>query len=263
MLFVLAITGLFTGAVVSEAREASMHLRSHQDAVAKVARIGSMGALGATIAHEINQPLAAIATYTDLVRREVGKDAPDVGLIAEAARKAGLQVDRAAGIIRQMRDLVRLGHHQAGRIDPALIFEESVELLQDVITQNKVRVSTRLPPDVPPVLADRIQIEQVVGNLMHNAIEAMRVLPAQQRNLRLIASAPVDGMLTMSVEDDGPGFAPQIRVDDVLSFISSKVDGLGIGLILSRTIVETHGGKLWIDRDGRGGIVRFTLRTAS
>ena len=262
LLLVLTVTGLTMGSVVTERRRAADQLRHQQEALAKVARIGSMGVLGAAIAHEINQPLSAIATYTELVRRHLVSGSPDKAIALETATKAIGQVGRVADIVQKLRDLIRLGQVEAGPYTLQQIKDETMELARADLERNGATLEMMLPMGLPSIMVDRVQIEQVLMNLIRNALDAM-ALNGQNRKLIVIEAAARPGALVeIAVRDSGPGF-PGDRIEvGLVPSTSDKVDGLGLGLILCRTIVESHGGQLWIDHGGSGGIVRFNLKAA-
>ena len=262
LLLFLAITGLAMGAVVSQQRRAQRQLRLQQEALAKVARIGSMGALGAAIAHEINQPLSAIATYADIVRSEIEKSHLLLPTAAEAARKTITQVERTADIVRRLRDLIRLGQSEVGPYSVRQIIDETKELLHDHLVRHGAMLQVMLAPDLPAMLADRLQIEQVLVNLIRNAVEATTVDPPETRIVTVQATRRAPNLIELSVHDTGPGFASEMFKAGVLPLSSTKPDGTGLGLMICKTIVEAHGGRLWVDSQGAGGVVRFTVSAA-
>lgn len=260
LLLCLAATGLLMGAVVSQQRRAERRLRLQQEALAKVARISSMGALGAAIAHEINQPLSAIATYADIVRSEIEKSEHASAVASEAARKTITQVNRAADIVRKTRNLIRLGQSEAGPYPVHQIIDETEDVLRDDLERAQARLQVIRAPDLPSVLVDRLQIEQVLVNLVRNALEAIASERAEARVVTIQAIRTEPSMVELSIHDPGPGFPEELSKDDILPFVSTKPDGLGLGLMICKTIVQAHGGRLWIDRLGPGGIVRFTVK---
>ncbi|MBS0241728.1 MAG: MASE1 domain-containing protein [Proteobacteria bacterium] len=263
LLLCLAMTGLLMGVVVSQQRRAERQLRLQQEALARVSRIGSMGVLGAAIAHEINQPLSAIATYADIVRAEIKKREVDMPVASEAAHKTIVQVARAADIVRGMRDTFRLGQSDAGPYPVRKIVDETESMLHDDIERSATRLQVILEPDLPSILADRIQIEQVLVNLIRNALDAINEGPHETRVVKLQAMRAEPNMVELSVHDSGPGFSEEMLKADVLPIASTKPDGMGLGLMICKSIVEAHGGRLWIDRQGAGGIVRFTVKAIS
>ncbi len=263
LMLVLALTGLAIGVVVSERRRAERQLRLNQEAVSRISRLGSMGELATTIAHEINQPLTAISNYTRLVKRYMETGAGNREAAVEAAGKAVAQVERTAAIIKSLRDLIRLGRSEIAPQSVQRIVRETVDLLEPNLPRGKVEIKTRIPKELPPVHADIVQVEQVLLNLLWNAFEAMREQGQNAKGVITIeASIEPPGFVEISVRDTGPGFPPGFKVAPVGPSISTKRDGLGLGLALSRSIIEAHGGRLTIGGGANGAVVRFTLRTA-
>ena len=263
LMLVLALTGLAIGVVVSERRRAERQLLLNQEAVSRISRLGSMGEIATSIAHEINQPLTAISNYTRLVKRymETGAGSRDAAI--EAAGKAVAQVERTAAIIKSLRDLIRLGRSEIAPQSLQRIVRETVDLLEPNLPRGKVAIKTRIPKELPSVLADILQVEQVLLNLLWNAIEAIEGADRSASAMIAIeAAARVPGFVEISVTDTGPGFPSDFKVSPVGPSLSTKRDGLGLGLALSRSIVEAHGGRLSIGSTNGGAAVRFTLRTA-
>jgi two-component system, LuxR family, sensor kinase FixL len=260
LMLVLATTGLLMGAAIGQQRRAEAQLRQQQEALAKVSRIGSMGALGAAIAHEVNQPLSAIATYVDILQQELAKSPVDVSITAEAARKTAAQVTRAADIIRRLREMIRLGQSEAGPCDLRDLLDETHNLIRDDLSRQRGRLKVVLPADLPDVMADRVQVEQVFVNLIRNGLDAMAGSDDRARFVTVEARAGGNGYVTISVHDEGPGFPAHVLNGALVAFSSTKPDGMGIGLMICRSIVEAHGGRLWIDPAGPGGTVLFTLK---
>lgn len=262
LMLVLALTGLAIGVVVSERRRAERQLWLNQEAVARISRLGSMGEFATVIAHEVNQPLTAISNYTRLIKRYLENGTGNKTAAIEAATKAVAQVERTAAIIKSLRDLIRLGRSEIVPQNLARIVRETLEMLEPNLQRGRVEVKTRIPKDLPPVLADLLQVEQVLLNLIWNAIEAIEGAGHTQGTITVAAAAPPQGYVEVSVSDTGPGFSRDFRNATVGPALSTKPDGLGLGLALSRSIVESHGGWLSIGGGDRGAVVCFTLRTA-
>jgi C4-dicarboxylate-specific signal transduction histidine kinase len=215
----------------------------------------------AAVAHEINQPLAAAGTYTRLVNDTLREGSADPAALAATAEKAAVQIERAAEVVRRLRALVRLDRSSQAPCNVARIIKETVALCQPALDQHHIGIRSSTDPRLPLVTADALQIGQTLLNLMRNAIDAI----AQRRAGGMIvieATLNGDGEVEVRVADNGPGFPPDFADNPFLPLTSRKAEGLGIGLPLSRSIIEAHGGQLWLDRHARGGDVHFTLPAA-
>jgi two-component system sensor kinase FixL len=260
LLLALAISGLFAGVLVTERNRTETQLRLHQEALARLARLGSVGELAAAIAHEINQPLMAAGTYTRLVADAIHGGQPDATVVAETAMKAAAQVERAASVVRRLRALVRLdrSNRVACRVDQ--IVRETIDLCQPDLDRLKLSVSTTIAADLPPVMVDMLQIEQVLLNLMRNSMEA---IGTTGRGIIWIEGALADAdFVELCVRDSGSGFPADLIANPFLPLSSTKKEGLGIGLPLCRSIIEAHGGRIWLDADAPGAAVAFTVPIA-
>jgi signal transduction histidine kinase len=214
----------------------------------RVARVTSLGELAASIAHEVNQPLAAIATSGDTAMRWLSAEPPNVDRAKSAISRVVEDASRASIIIARVRDHARGDPPvlQVIRVDE--VIEEAVELSGGELQRHAIALHLALADALPAVVGDRVQLQQVVCNLILNAIEAMVPVPASRRSLTIAAMADVNGDVEISACDTGIG----IREDDLArlfdSFWTTKEGGTGIGLTISRTIVEAHGGAIWVDR---------------
>ena len=259
LMLVLAVTGLVAGELVTERRRTEAQLRLQQESHSRLARLGSMGELAAAVAHELNQPLMAAGTYTRLVNDAMSAAPVDVATAAETAKKAVAQVERAAEVVRHLRALVRLDRSNRAPCRFEQIAEEALELCRPDLDRTRVTARTDIAADLPRIMVDLLQVEQVLINLLRNAIEAI----GNMRGSVLIAAKTFDAeFIEVRVLDTGPGFPPTLLESAFLPLSSSKAEGLGIGLPLCRSIVEAHGGKLWIDDGAQGGAVHFTLPIA-
>jgi two-component system, LuxR family, sensor kinase FixL len=258
-MFVLAVTGLVAGTLVTERRRAEEELRQNQAAVARLSRLGSMGELAAAIAHEVNQPLSAAGTYARLVRESLASETLSDPAIIEVAGKTVAQVERAAAVIRRLRALVRLGRSDMTAISLSKIVQEALDLVGPVLERGAIDIDIQLEGDLPPVLADRIQIEQVLVNLLRNSAEAITGSACVQKQI-LLQAKKIDSLrMEVRVCDSGPGFPEDFRGAIPPIFASNKADGLGVGLSLCRSIAEVHGGTLRVESSEGGAIVSFTL----
>jgi two-component system sensor kinase FixL len=262
LMLVLTVTGLIAGELVTERRRAESQLRLHQESLSRLARLGSIGELAAAVAHEVNQPLMAAGTYTRLVADAISSGNADAAEVAQTARKAVAQVDRAAEVIRRLRALVRLDRSNRAPFSFERIVKETIELCRPDLDRTGVTARYSLAANLRPVMVDMLQIEQVLVNLMRNSIEAIDDGGSPHGSILIEAKQADDGFVEIRLVDSGPGF-PREHIDTgFLPLSSSKADGLGIGLPLCKSIVEAHGGRLWLDATSQGASIRFTLPIA-
>jgi C4-dicarboxylate-specific signal transduction histidine kinase len=260
VMLVLTVTGLVTGELVDERRRAESKLRLHQEALARMARLGSIGELAAAVAHEVNQALMALGTYTRLVADAISSGEADPANVAEIAKKAVAQVDRAAEVIRGLRALVRLDHSNRVAFSFERMAQEAIELCRPDRERAGVTARIALAADLPLVMVDILQIEQVLLNLMRNSIEAISDSGSPSGSIVIEAKPTDSDFIEVRMRDTGPGFSREQIKNGFFPLSSSKAEGLGIGLPLCRSIVEAHGGKLCANPHGAS--VNFTLPIA-
>jgi two-component system sensor kinase FixL len=252
----------FTGFVrdLSERQAAEARLQELQTELIHISRVTAMGEMASALAHELNQPLSAIANYLKGSTRLLAKPDADQERLRDALGKAADQALRAGEIIRRLRDFAARGETERRVESLVRIVEEASALALVGAKEHGVSVRFDLSPTVDQVLADRVQIQQVVLNLIRNAMDAMAVGPRRELVIGVAAGEP--GTAVVSVSDSGPGIEPDVADQLFQPFITTKADGLGVGLSISRTIVEAHGGQIWVDSTpGGGATFRFTLRT--
>jgi two-component system sensor kinase FixL len=255
----------FTGFVrdLTEGQETEARLQELQSELVHMSRLTSMGEMASTLAHELNQPLSAIANYLKGSRKllETASD-PRSGMIRDAMDKAAEQALRAGEIIRRLRDFVARGESERRVESVKKLIEEASALALVGAKDLGVRVRFAFDPDVDLVLADKVQIQQVLLNLIRNAIESMEASAVREL---VIATRPAEGeMVAISVADTGHGIAPDIRDQLFQPFVTTKRHGMGVGLSISRTIVESHGGQIEVTPNPGGGtIFCFTLRAVT
>jgi two-component system sensor kinase FixL len=219
-----------------------------------------MGEMASTLAHELNQPLTAIANYMKGSRRLL-EDSTDgrAATVRDAIDKAAAQALRAGDIIRRLRDFVARGESERGAEPARKLIEEASALALVGAKNLGVRTTFRLDPAVDLVLVDKIQIQQVLLNLVRNAIEAMEGVT--QRELTISATATDTDTALIGVADTGTGIAPEVANQLFQPFTTTKAAGMGVGLSICRTIVEAHGGQIWVEPNAGGGTAfYFTLR---
>lgn len=238
------------------ARERERQLEELQTTLAHVSRINELGRGISTLVHEVNGPLSAVSNYLT-AGVNLAEQAKAEGL-KEILQRAGEQVIRAIGIVRRLRDFVRRRDPEKQFNEVSAILESAVQLALAVSGAETPAVAIHLAPAASAAFFDRVQIEQVVFNLVRNAVEAMA--DAARQSLVVATALAGDDEIEISVADTGPGLSPAIKTRLFEPFVTTKASGLGVGLSICRFIIETHGGRLWADDNPGGGTVfRFTL----
>jgi two-component system sensor kinase FixL len=252
----------FTGFIrdLSERQKTEARLQELQAELVHISRLTAMGEMASTLAHELNQPLSAITNYMKGSRRMLEDSTDERSMaIKKALDNAGEQALRAGQIIRRLRDFVARGESERRIENVSKLIEEASALALVGAKDQGVRVTFQLDRNCDLVLADKVQIQQVLLNLIRNAIEAME--GAARREL-VVSTAPADDdMVRISVSDTGHGILPEVAEQLFQSFVTTKQHGMGVGLSISRTIVESHGGRITAGPNPSGGtIFSFTLR---
>jgi two-component system sensor kinase FixL len=254
----------FTGFVrdLTVRQETEARLQELQSELVHISRLSAMGEMASTLAHELNQPLSAIGNYLKGARRLAPRGGKDTERAMEAMDKAAEQALRAGQIIRRLREFVAKGEAEPRIESLSKLVEEASALALVGAKEHGVRTNLRFTPDVDLVLADKVQIQQVLLNLIRNAIDAMGAV--DKRELSVIIAPDEPGYVRVSVIDSGPGISPEIADELFQPFVSTKTDGMGVGLSISRTIIESHGGRIWVEPNpGGGAAFHFTLRTVA
>jgi len=255
----------FTGFIrdLTERQKTEARLQELQSELVHISRLTAMGEMASTLAHELNQPLSAIANYLKGSRRLLEGSADQrSNTMRDAMDKAAEQALRAGQIIRRLRDFVARGESERRVESMKKLVEEASALALVGAKDQGVRVRFMFDPAVELVLADKVQIQQVLLNLLRNAIEAMET--SDRRELTVSSAAAEDDMVTISVADTGSGIASEMTSQLFQPFVTTKRHGMGVGLSISRTIVEAHGGRIWADSNPGGGTTfRFTLRAVN
>jgi two-component system sensor kinase FixL len=256
---------IFTGFIhdLTARRQTDMRLRDLQTELAHVGRISEMATFASSLAHELNQPLTAITSYcqgaADLL--EGTPDAEQLAMAQEALRETAEQALRAGQIVRRMRDFLTHGQTEHRVESLSRLVTEANALALVGTREHGIEVQVHIDPAADAVFVDRIQIQQVLFNLIRNAIDAMLESPI--RALTISTKLGREDMISICVQDTGSGISESVSSQLFQPFVTSKANGMGIGLSICRTIVEAHGGRIWFESGPEGGtIFRFTLPKA-
>jgi two-component system sensor kinase FixL len=250
---------LFTGFVrdLTERRTQERRMQELQSELVHVSRLTAMGEMASSLAHELNQPLSAITSYLRGAATLLKSEQPDKTRIIEALDRSSAQALRAGDIIKRLREFVAKGETEHALENPAVLLEEAAALALVGAREQGVRVSLRCDHDLPDIIVDKIQIQQVALNLIRNAVEAMETTGRRELT---IGVARQNAFAFFSVADTGTGIAPEIAKHLFQPFVTSKTNGMGVGLSICRTIIEAHGGRIAARaNDGGGTVFEFTL----
>jgi len=236
---------------MTERRRAEEQLRQHRAELAHALRVSTIGEMAAGIAHELNQPLCAIASYASGCARRVRAGSGDIQELLEAVQLISDEALRGGEIIRRLKEFAVKREPRRDRVDVGSLLEEVVRLVQSEVRDSSVKLALDVPGELPELWADKIQVEQVLVNLVKNALDAMLDMPAEARELAIRVSNP-DHTIAIEIRDRGPGM-PEHAARVFEPFFTTKHEGLGLGLSISRSIVEGHGGSLWASNNDEGG----------
>lgn len=252
----------FTGFVrdLTDREEREARVEQLQAEVVHISRLSAMGEMASALAHELNQPLSAIANYLNGAKRLLAREGPADPKAVEAVDKAVGQALRAGDIIRRLRDFLSRGEGERSVESLSKLVHEACGLALVGAKESGVEVRYELDPHLDRVLVDRIQIQQVLVNLVRNAMEAMH---GQARRQLLVSTLIEDDLAVVSVADTGTGLDPSVEEKLFQPFVTTKPQGMGVGLSISRTIIEAHGGRIWTEANpGGGSIFHFSVRLA-
>src|SRR2546430_8681890 len=245
---------------LTERKRADEALREAQVELAHVTRVTTIGGLAAAIAHEINQPLAAVITNGSACLRWLAGTTPNLDEARQAVGRIIRDGHRASDVIAKIRALLRETGTEKERLDMNDVIREVVALAQSEIRRNGVALRAQLKGNIPPVLGDRVQLQQVVLNLIMNGIEAMSAVGDRPRELIISTQSGEIDQVHVTVQDSGIGLDPKSMERIFDAFYTTKSEGMGMGLAISRSIVENHDGRLWaVPNDGPGATFQFTL----
>ncbi|MFN0318293.1 MAG: ATP-binding protein [Burkholderiales bacterium] len=258
LMLALAITGLYLGMTETE-RETSQHaLREKERALDGTLRSAALSGAASALAHELNQPLSAALTYAQAGKLLLAQGASREQ-IHPVMDKLHAEVTRAGEVVRRLREFYRSGSIRPVPSAIDSLIEEATGTLRMRAERAGIALTVRCPPGLPKVLADRIHITIVLHNLITNAIEAITQADCEARQIQIEARYGPKGMVRVSVEDTGPGISLEQAEDVFEPFATSKMHGMGVGLSMSKSIVETHGGRLWVERFRPGACICLTL----
>ncbi len=253
--------GLITVAQdITERLHAEKEASQHRERLAHITRLHSLGEMAAGIAHEINQPLTAVANYSQAARHRLQSGTADTVKIQILLAKIDAQAQRAGKIIRRIRNLSRRGDNHYQTIDINTLIRDGVELARADTRSLDCQLELELAENLPPITVDQIQIQQVIINLLRNALDAMETVPAADRRICLKTQRHASGEVMVSVSDWGIGL-PNAGTEQLFDpFFTTKHSGLGVGLSISRSIITSHGGQLWFSVNPQcGAVFHFTL----
>jgi C4-dicarboxylate-specific signal transduction histidine kinase len=247
---------------MTERKRAEETLYRTQTELAHVTRVLTMGALTASIAHEVNQPLAAVITNGNACLRWLARETPDLDEARAAVERMIRDSNRAHEVIQRIRALVQKTDPQKAWLDINTVIHEVIALVQSEVHQNRVWLRTALSAALPPVLGDRVQVQQVLLNLLLNGIEAMRAVTDRPRELLISSQRHASDAVLVAVQDSGSGLDPESLDRLFDAFFTTRPGGMGMGLAISHSIITAHGGRLWASPNaGPGATLQFTLPT--
>jgi len=245
---------------VTAARKAQEALHAAQTELAHVTRLTTLGEMSASIAHEVNQPLASVVTNGDACLRWLGRDVPQLDEARSAVQRMIGSARRASEVISRIRALSKKRAFERVRLDVNEVIDDVVALMRREITGHRVSLRLDLGSSLPPVYGDRVQLQQVMMNLLMNSIQAMRPVTDRRHELLIRSREHGSDQMLVAVEDSGIGIEPE-NVDRLFNaFFTTKPEGMGIGLSICRSIIEQHDGRIWATRNsGTGSTFQFTL----
>lgn len=260
LMLTLTVTALFLGVVADERREAVAALRGRDEEISRMLRMAAVSEMSSALAHELNQPLAAISNYVRAAAMIAkSSDTPDMPLLNDTLTKTVTEVDRAGRVVHRLRDFYRTGSARMERVGVDKLIEDALSPLQSRLNRNGIALEIACPKPAPDVAADAVQIATVIHNIAANAVDAL----ATSANKPRILSVNVTQNSTeasIAISDNGPGIAEEVRGRVFDAFATTKQDGLGLGLTISKTIIESHGGRISVSSGSDGGThFTFTL----
>ena len=245
---------------MAERRKAETQLQQSQNELAHALRVTTVGEMAGSLAHELNQPLCSIATYADtcldILKSGISGNPDILSALAEIAANA----ERAGYIVRHIKEFIRKSEPKRTTVDLNEILKNSLKLVESERSRREVTLELTLADQLPPIQADPVQIEQVLLNLIQNAMDAVDGREAGHRKIFVLTTLEPENKIGVLVKDTGPGLSPEAREHLFEPFFTTKTEGLGMGLPICRSIIENHGGKIRIgSSSGMGTVFQFTL----
>jgi len=259
LMLALAVTGLLLSVAVSERTAIERALHDKQTELERSLRLAAASELASALAHELNQPLSAITAYVRACQIMLAQPAVRNDILAQTMDKVVGEVNRAGTVVRRLREFFRSGSAQVERVAVVTLIDNALATTRERALHNDIALVGQVAPDVPDVAADRVQVGAVLHNLVNNAIDALKETAKPARVVRIAAALDSNGLVRLTVQDNGPGVNPDMEPTLFQPFATSKPDGTGLGLAISRSIVEAHGGRLWYQPEADGCSFVFTV----
>jgi C4-dicarboxylate-specific signal transduction histidine kinase len=245
---------------IVERQRAQEALQESQDRLAHITRVLAMEELAASIAHEVNQPLTAVVTNANFCLRQLASPTPNLASLQEALEEIVSDGTRASAIISRVRELLAKRSPHRTELDINEVIQEVAVLMRNEVTRKRISLRVDLASNLPPVFGDRVQLQQVLINLMMNAIEEMKMSTQTDRPRELLIRTSANaGTVVVGVQDSGSGLDPEKKDRIFEPFFTTKREGVGMGLSISRSITESHGGRLWAESNSKGALFQFAL----
>jgi len=247
---------------ITRQKEADAEAQRQREELAHLSRVAALGMLTGSLAHELNQPLGAILANAEAAELFLQSDAPDLDELRAIVQDIRRDDERASSVICRLRALFKRGEFKPCPMALDELMGEVVTLVRSDSARRHIAIALDLPPDLPLVHGDRIQVQQVLLNLLINAMAALESKAEDERALTLRARRSGAGFVEVALSDNGPGIPAEQLGRMFEPFFTTKASGMGLGLSISRTLIEAHGGRIWAENNADGGATfRFTVKT--